>query len=377
MEKASSVLIIDDDEAQAAFALEIEDLGVSASHRLPGEVSKSDLDHASLIIVDEYFESWPERDRLKLGPSLDVRDGIALAAVLRAHLEQRGYDLMDGRPSRTSIVLRTGKLPRLAAGIPKALWAVAVSGRYDLEWVLQKERASAEDVVELTKATTRLPTAWDPEEIGPVAAWLGLDDSSWRGLALDQIEACRPPWSTLSETSDGRVWLSWFLQRILPFSTFLVDDVRAAAALGLEVGAFMEVVKGDSELARTLDAVRYTGELQSLAGRRWWRAGIASLRDELLSQQGLSRKDGIGDAVQKVHGGPLRRLEVMNPVFTIDADYFVDPEPVEIFDAVRLQPDEWPSYADDPWLSANDRGQIPSLDKLVVLEDRAFSGEAG
>ena len=64
-------------------------------------------------------------------------------------------------------------------------------------------------------------------------------------------------------------------------------------------------------------------------------------------------------------------------MFQIDADYNVVDEPLEITEAVRLQPDGWPSYADDPWLATTSIDAEDSLAKLIVIDDRADVVEDG
>lgn len=363
------VLIIDDDPAQEAFALRLSRHGVQAEHVFPGDVSTRQLEKAALILIDEYLETWPARDELKGHPSLYIRDGVALAAVLRAQLENRGPNISDPTPSRTAVTLRTGHLGHLAAGLPRHLWSLAVASRYDLEWVAEKT-AEAETLAAIALAAAALPETWDPTNPVQQQEWLGLAQASWTTDALAHIEQCRPPWSTLSATSAGRLWLAWFLQRILPFPTFLVDDLRAAAYLGLEEQALNEVVAGETALSRRLVTAEYTGQLSRFAGRRWWRAGLTAFRRELFAEAGSRGPADAARRIMEQHGAPLRALGLDYPVFTIDHHYETSKRPVEVTDAVRLQPDGWPSYADDPWLARADVQDQPELAKLIVLDDR-------
>lgn len=363
------ILIIDDQD-QSAFAATLSRSGVPALHTFPADLARDDLERASLIVIDEYLEDWVERDQFEEQPSLYVRDGVALAAVLRASLENRGPAVSRPTPSRTAIVLRTGHLEHLASGLPRRMWPVAVSGRYDLEWVTEKSAAAPDLFVALAQAAAALPSTWDPTDPTPQAAWLDLGNVSWRGLALAQIEECRPPWSTLSLTSSGRVWLSWFIQRILPFPTFLVDDLRAAAYLGLHEEGFRDLLAGGSEIARKLSMCEYKGRLSAFDGRRWWRAGVTSLRQDLLDASGERGTRAAAAEISSQTGQEIRALDMSAPVFTIDRDYQTIAEAVEAHDAVRLQPDEWPVYADDPWMNAEDIQDEPELAKLIVIDDR-------
>ncbi len=364
------VLIVDDDPAQESFALLLAKYGVEAQHVLPDEVTFDDLGRVSLLLIDEYIEHWPERERVKDQPALYVRDGVALAAVLRAQLERRGPVISDSTPSRTAVVLRTGHLEHLASGLPRQLWSPAVASRYDLEWVVQKS-VPADKVAAIAHAAAALPTEWDPANPAEQRGWLALGETGWAVEAMAHIEECRPPWSTLSATSAGRLWLSWFMQRVLPFSTFLVDDVRASAYLGLRSGALDEILASRSELALKLEGTKYTGQLSDFAGRRWWRAGISAARAELLEDSGGRGPLDAAVRITDVQGAQLDQLGLSYPVFTINNDYETSSEPIEVTQAVRLQPDGWPSYADDPWLARSDIDHEPELAKLIVLDDRA------
>ena len=75
----------------------------------------------------------------------------------------------------------------------------------------------------------------------------------------------------------------------------------------------------------------------------------------------------------ELHGSELTPNQVNDPVLVIDLDYRVQPAPIAAQGAVRLQPDGWPAYAEDPWYPLDD---IPSDDEgsrmssLVIRDDR-------
>lgn len=383
MTKKPFVLLVDDDLKQEAFALLLQSNGVDARHVTPGDLVEKDIRRADLVLIDEFLDDWPERDRLRDSPGLYVRDGLALSAVLRAHLERRGLYPDDHPgpkrpvPTSTALVLRTGHLDVLAAGTPCFIRPMAVAGRHDLEWVIEKggDSTEASSVAELTRAAAALPAPdqWcNPAEPTAQMKWLAFpEDESWTRDARAQIELCRPPWAVISAKSAGRRWLSWFLQRILPFPTFLVDDQHAAAYLGLKPSALDALMSGpDVVVASMLQGAVYKGHLSSLVGRRWWRAGITAIRRHALgSAAGCSAID-VGESLIKAHGSKLEVLGLYRPVFQIDADYRIIPEPIEMTKAVRLQPDGWPSYADTPWLALDLISGEPELANLMVIDDR-------
>jgi hypothetical protein len=372
------VLVVDDQD-QEAFALQLGLYGVDARHVLPGEVDQDDLKRANLVLIDEFIESWPERDSVRDQVGLFVRDGIALAGVLRSSLENRGpsYDQVPS-PAKTALALRTGHLDVLASGTPAFLRPMVVAGRHDLEWAASKGSTPTPALASLAKAAAALPDSWSPTDPSDQMAWLGLPDKAWQESAIAHIEQCRPPWSVLATTSAGRRWLAWFLQRVLPFPTFLVDDLRAASYLGLRPGALDVITAGDSPLALALREAMYTGQLSDFSGRRWWRAGIAAVKSMALEIADGRMADDVARAVVEMHGADLEVLGLRHPVFEIDSNYAVIDEPIEVTAAVRLQPDDWPTYADDPWYSTESVGTNTDLDALIVIDDRADgSGDGG
>lgn len=376
------VLLVDDDPTQEAFALALSAHGVEAKHVLPDELTAGDLDRASLVLIDEFIANWSAREAVKDDVGLFVRDGVALAAVLRSALDGRGPS-HETRPTpkNTALVLRTGHLEVLAGGTPAFIRPMTVASRHDLEWVAEKGQVDAATLARfaaLAVATAELPTEWaDPTDPTAQLEWLGLARQPWRDDAIAQIELCRPPWTVLAATSAGRRWLSWFMQRIMPFPTFLVDDRRAASYLGLRPSALDELLGGDGQAASVLQQAQYVGQLATFAGRRWWRAGIAAVKQLALETADGRGADDIARALAGLHGSDLDALGLRHPVFQIDADYYLVDEPLEITEAVRLQPDGWPSYADDPWLATESIDAEDSLARLILIDDRAEVADDG
>lgn len=366
------VLLVDDDPSQESFALLLSSYGVDAKHVLPDELALEDLKRASLVLLDEFLEEWDARDAVRSEVGLYVRDGVALAGVLRSSLDGRGpRSDSTPTPTNTALVLRTGHLEVLAAGTPAFIRPMAIASRHDLEWVVEKPLVKPETLASLANAAAELPTTWsNPADPSAQLDWLGLGEQDWRDDAIAQIELCRPPWSILAATSAGRRWLSWFLQRILPFPTFLVDDRRAASYLGLEPTALDDLLAADHHVGKVLRGAEYSGHLSGFAGRRWWRAGIFAVKRLALESANGRMADDVARALVKIHGSELGELGLKSPVFQIDADYRVVEEPLEITSAVRLQPDDWPAFADDPWLAMSSVHEERTLAPLIVIDDR-------
>lgn len=370
------VLIIDDDDMEAFVAL-LRSRGLSALHVTPDELEEAHLEDVQVVLVDEYLNKWDRRESVVDAVGLYVRDGIALAAVLRSHLDNRGpAENVLAAPKDTSIVLRTGRLDVLAAGTPRYMQPVIVSRQHDLEWAVRKEDGGTEAAIAaieaLASAVLTLPKQWNGIGTEGLCDWLGLGDQAWKEAALEQIEECRPPWSVLAASSAGRKWIAWFLQRILPFPTFLIDDLRAAAYLGLSGPALDVLLENEGIVGELLQSSLYVGELSKFGGRRWWRAGIQEIRRFVISESHSPNHEDFFDALCRVSERDLTdyRLAVRYPVFEIDDDYNVVKDPIEIENAVRLQPDEWPSYADFPWLDRRTLADCSTdLKKIIVIDD--------
>lgn len=375
-------VVVVDDEDQSAFADAIREHGVDAVSVAPDDLRSDVLVRATAVLVDQYLDDWPGRDNIDLPVTLHVPDGLALAAVLRSHVE--GSSRRSGRPSApVAFSLRTGDLDHIGVGLPRAAREHLLASQYNLEWVFDKAAipgaglpSPAARAAALARATAELPTDWGPETNDPGLRWLALPDAAWVEDARWQIEQCRPPQHTVAERTAGRAWLRWFLHRILPFPTFLLDRSRVAVALGLHAEALNEVLSSDSSpFAQRLADLRYTGPLDTFLGERWWRAGVSHMVTELLNDPDGDLADAptVAEAVGDLHRAHLAAVDIEHPVLRIRVDYSTIPDAVDIKDAVRLQPDSWPPYADDAWAARDDLhdpDHDPELLALVVREDR-------
>jgi hypothetical protein len=376
------LVVIIDDEDQGSFAELIRDLGVEAVALSPDDLDRQLLTRATTVVLDQYLDVWPGRDRSRLPLTLKVPDGLGLAAVLRSHVEGSGVKTPPLQVP-VAFVLRTGELNRLGAGLPRAAREHLLARQYNLEWVFSKGQEAlpnlpspARRIAALARATSTLPVHWGPDSHDPGLAWLGLPTTTWTEDARWQIEQCRPPQHVVAERTAGLAWLRWFLQRILPFPTFLLDRTHLAVALGLSVTSVDDVISFGSPLSARLDEVRYRGPLSDFLGDRWWRAGVSHLVEELLEiteQNGRGRIQAVAAGAANLHGHYIDAITVEDPVVGVNSDYTTLSVPLSAASAVRLQPDDWPPYADDAWaardaLSGEDAD--PELLALVVSTDR-------
>ncbi|MCM0674005.1 hypothetical protein NCC78_04710 [Micromonospora phytophila] len=375
------LVVIIDDEDQLAFAELLQDEGLDAISLHPDDLDGDILAKATTVIVDQYLDNWSSRSRSSIPFAMKIPDGLSLASVLRSHVEASG-DRKGPPASAVSFVLRTGEAEKIGAGLPRAAREYLLAGQYNLEWVFDKgylpeagKPSSAARIAQLAIATASLPSDWGPESGDPGARWLRLPQSDWAEDARWQVEQCRPPQHVVAQRTAGRAWLRWFLHRILPFPTFLIDGRKVAASLGLTTSALEEVLQSDSELKRKLDEALYQGPLNTFMGLRWWRAGVGHVINEMLQECGLEDEldlASIGFAASSLHGSALPRLNIDDPVLELSADYSVSADPISASDAVRLQPDDWPPYADEPWAHRKhlESEADPDLMALVVSMDR-------
>lgn len=279
-------VVIVDDEDMGDFAELVRDQAVEALAVHPNDIDTEMLARATTVVIDQYLDDWPQRPTAPLAAC--VPDGLSLAAVLRSHLESSGT---RGRstPRTAAFSIRTGEFDLMGAHLPRGARAHLLAAQHDLEWVFDKKEqphpgraGPAARVAALARAAATLPDDW-PNTGDPIeAGWLALPQPTpWVEEARWQIEQCRPPRHVVAASTAGRAWLRWFLQRILPYPTFLLDARRAALAVGLEENSFLDLVDGESELSARLSGVKYVGACNTFLGPRWWRAGLTHLVSEL------------------------------------------------------------------------------------------------
>lgn len=161
--------------------------------------------------------------------------------------------------------------------------------------------------------------------------------------------------------------------RILPYPCFLWDEHYLAAGLGLPLPVLQKVFAGDSELRRLLDSVTYSGILSVFLGRRWWRAGLEAFLWDIT--QAAAEGAEPSDAILRLAGLKTEALAPRSVVVT-GPDYRPLEHTVSAEDAVRIQPDDWPPFADDAWTTLELARENDRLGALVIEPDRALVEDA-
>jgi hypothetical protein len=68
--------------------------------------------------------------------------------------------------------------------------------------------------------------------------------------------------------------------------------------------------------------------------------------------------------------GALQPSAEREPVVCVDADLRPLPTSQKASAAVRIQPDDWPIYADQPWVTLDLARSNPRIAAIVIQQDR-------
>jgi hypothetical protein len=326
--------------------------------REPPSVDGQDLKKADLVLVDYDLSGWSDRDATLSAPP----NGLALAGVFRQRIDDLPAVGAKG------VALYSGEIGRISANLPDEVRAYAVARLNNLEWVFEKGRKdSASGVVSLASAVAALPGAWPEgnEAADALHQLLGLESKlPFFATSADDIAACHPPIHELSAATHALAVIRWLAQRILPYPAFLMDRWALSARLRIDPKDLQAAMEGTA-LGEELHEVAFSGALCHLFGQHWWRAGVDSLIFKWT--QGAGSTAEIRDAVHR------RSTDVDfldgDLVAVIDDSY----RPVGVAraeDAVRLRPDDWPSFADEAWAVVDVVRESERLRGLVSPADQ-------
>lgn len=366
-----TILIVDDnaDDERAKLSEWRELAAIKVLH--PQDVTLENLLEALVVVVDfRLDESWPERDEIDC-IALQPMNGLALLQVLKSHkcnLEQ----------SPTAFVLRSGHLSDLTSGRMPDTRLHSIARQHGLEWVLEKTgekprlATQLQQIFSLADAVADLPEHWPTEDredaSGLFRNWLKLPESSWRSLAWQDIEDCNPPIHELESQRDGMRLIRWMAQRILPYPCFLVNELRLAARLRVTLESLKEGLANG--LQHTFESAEYTGALHHFSGGPcWWRSGLESVLWQLSDGRSFETAF-LFDLLNSKCDNRLGRLGVDQPVLCLDDKLGWLPDPIDISQAVRIQPDDWPMFAEQAWASLANAGEHPQLAAAVIAADR-------
>ena len=357
------ILLVDDqEEMQSPLIGTLDSHGYRAVALHPENVTVADVQESHLVLVDYHLQDWPERDTASF--SRQPSTGIALLAVLRDHFR-------SANDHPIGFALNTARFRELPNSLPPPVTKHALARAHNFEWIFDKETpADVLAMCSLASACRDLPDNWEAyRSFDHLERLLGLPDTPWSDIARMDVMECRPPIHELSGSTDGLAFVRWLLHRILPYPCFLYDKHSLAVRLGLPTAELEPIITTNlAPDADVLEPVRYHGILSSFAGPRWWRAGVEALLWIQTRSKPFNR-DAIRRFVQSISPHPLRSIPPRFGVLAINEHYDFFGFPVEISSAVRVQPDDWPPYADDSWTTRSAFEQSEVLQAIALPDD--------
>lgn len=345
--KKPIILHVDDKPNDLAAWKELVEGEGAVSIRLmhPQEITDESLEGVDLVLVDYVLDDWPEREELP-GLSLKPANGLALLTILQEY----NHELNSERPC--AFALYTGEIEKAARGLAPAEHLVARA--HNLEWVFQKKNAKTNPkrVAELAHAVRALPPDWPADDAAEAERalwdWLTLPtEQSWAEHAIRAVRQCFPPAHEFAKHTHGIAVLRWLLHRILPYPCFLLDEKHLAARLRVSPESLNMALAEGGELTKYLSCAKYRGQLATFLGNHWWRAGVEAAIFHMIP----SDPGNVGLLGAKLRGmsNALDSYEAFTVVPVLGKTYAFDDDLISIDEAVELQPDDWPPYADQAW----------------------------
>lgn len=337
-----NILFVDDVPEEVAGVAQSCEIGANVRVSHPQDVSNSFLNEADLVLVDFKLEQWAERD-----------NALAVSMKLSAHVAD------------------------LSGSLPPEHREHAIASTTNVEWVFLKStpvESLTTQILSLAEAVSELPRNWafdNRERIQKLLQSLLQipEDLPWTERILDDVNACHPPVHELSEWSHGVAFLRWLLHKILPYPCFLWDSYYLAARLRVTHESLNRALLGRNEFSSRLETTTYRGILAKFLGQRWWRGGVETLVWDISSGDPFSVTK-LQDSLSKLSDGILEPSAEQEPVICLDVNLRPQPTPHAANVAVRLQPDDWPVYADQPWTTIDLARTEPRIAAIVIQQDR-------
>ncbi len=370
MARARPYVLLIDDEVQsqgAPRARRISKRGVVKAEALhPDDVSLQQLSRASVVLLDYKIDDWPERAALSQ-PSLQPINGLALAGVLREHVP---------KDATSAMCILSNQLAELYGGLQPENRRHVLSRVRSLEWVFDKDdNRLAEQVEDLALAVGKMSTTL-PDSERNMMKLLGLTQTTkFFALAQEEVRRCVPPIDELTQLTHGLSFLRWFLQRVLPYPTFLIDENSLAAQLKIDVPTLRRIQAKASPFSKRLEQVKYTGILANFLGPRWWKVGVTDLmwafgKEDTLSSASWTRRLAIAAKVS-IRASAIRE----DAVVSVDDDFASTADLIARAKAVRIVPDDWPNYADPAFVTIERARSDTHLKSLVHVDDEWRLGD--
>jgi len=365
----AKLLVVDDQPDDETAKLVAWKDKVDFRVRLPADLEIGDIEFANVVVVDYRLdEPWEERSSIS-SISLQPLNGLALCAVLRSHEQVSNSGI-------TAFLLQSAHLKDLSPEFPPDSRLHIIAQKNNLEWVFSKTGGTdqqMQQIICISQAIELLPNSWPNDDSAGtkdlLVDWLKMPaDEKWTDLAWSDVEECHPPLHELSESKQGLRLVRWMLHSILPYPCLLWTPLRLASRLRVECQSLQNAL--NRGLRDVFNAALYSGALGNFEGEpRWWGRGIESILWTLTDGQSFDSEATIETLNSKCEGS-LVPLSISQPVLCITKDYRFRSEPCDISEAIRVQPDDWPAYAEQAWASIEDVRDEPRLESIIISADR-------
>lgn len=364
-EKAQIVLIDDDGAIESTLQSSTYDLTAWHPDELDDPEFRDFLFAADVVLVDQQLYGDAETQ-----PPLPS-DGLSLLAVLQRFVARELPDQL------ISFALYSGALASLST-LPGETRAHVIARMNGFEWAFGKgETSNVADVITSVRALGLATQAARSElkkttravdRVDAITDLLKLPSGGdWAASGKRQMLSCHPPVSEVVTDTSGGAFLRWLLHRVLPYPTFLYGEAHIAARVGLPLDQVSELLRG--ELGAILRSSRYVGVLSDFDGDRYWRSGVEAALSELTSGD-ESDSAVLRDALVNRIPVQLNFVEHPRPVLALDAMYNALNLPQDPKLTVRIQPDDWPAYAEPARVLSELALEDPDIMALVLAADR-------
>jgi len=126
----------------------------------------------------------------------------------------------------------------------------------------------------------------------------------------------------------------------------------------------------ESNLCSFLKSAEYCGALHGYDGqRRWWRSGVESILWEKTEGRSFDSEYTISE-LNKSLDKKLVASSLRQSILVVNREFTIQDEAIEVDLAIRIQPDDWPVYAEQAWASIVDANEDSRLSGAVVSSDR-------
>ena len=192
-------------------------------------------------------------------------------------------------------------------------------------------------------------------------------DIDWGATALRHVDHARPPRILPPPPGFGasRLILSWLLQNVIPYPTFLISDAQAAVRLDVTLTTFRNLVDAFGDTVPLLSQALYKGPVPEILGRRWWRGAIDHLA-WVLQEDELDYQEALPNLF------PAEEIEFLphaDPVVLFDADLVETETIVSSANCLRAMDEYLPPNVSPVWISKEDVDENRELRAKVVVED--------